>query len=138
MDFLNAQYSGDENCGRMEGKECTFSYLSEGVTYEGEMKDGMFHGKGTITFSSGAKMEGLWSMGQLIEKTYIYKDGLQFNEDVDRWMYCKIDPNSSEQDRRFYKEMVQANNFGNQSVLPKVQHACISQDGVQPAIPKKM
>ena len=56
MEFINAKYSGDENCGRMEGEHCRFSYITEGMRYEGEMKDGQFHGKGTIYFNSGAKV----------------------------------------------------------------------------------
>jgi hypothetical protein len=35
--------------------------------YEGEMKDGMFHGKGTLYFPNGSKYEATWEKGLAIE-----------------------------------------------------------------------
>ena len=35
--------------------------------YEGKMKDGMFHGKGTLFFPNGSKFEALWEDGIAIE-----------------------------------------------------------------------
>ncbi|KAG2378226.1 hypothetical protein C9374_008369 [Naegleria lovaniensis] len=137
MEFINAKYSGDEKNGRMEGEKCRFSYVMEGMRYEGEMKDGQFHGKGTLYYSSGAKLEGQWEEGRLVEKTYIYKDGLKFNEDIKNWSYCQLGHNDEEQDRRFYHEVLQAANFEHQSILPKSEHQCISQDGIQPALPSR-
>lgn len=32
--------------------------------YEGEMKDGMFHGKGVLYFPNGGKYEGTWENGK--------------------------------------------------------------------------
>lgn len=43
---------------RMEGKgEYTFP---TGTRYVGEMKDGMFHGKGVLHFQNGSKYEAIW------------------------------------------------------------------------------
>lgn len=50
---------------RLEG---TGSYtLPTDTKYEGEMKDGMFHGKGTLYFPSGSKYEGTWEKGICVE-----------------------------------------------------------------------
>lgn len=38
-----------------------------GTKYEGEMKDGMFHGKGTLHFPNGSKYEATWENGKSIE-----------------------------------------------------------------------
>lgn len=46
---------------RMEGRgEYT---LPTHTRYEGEMKDGMFHGKGVLHFPNGGKYEGVWENG---------------------------------------------------------------------------
>ena len=35
--------------------------------YEGEFKDGKYHGKGTMTYPDGSKHEGIWKNGELVE-----------------------------------------------------------------------
>lgn len=46
---------------RMEGKgEYTFPTDTK---YVGEMKDGMFHGKGVLHFQNGSKYEAIWENG---------------------------------------------------------------------------
>lgn len=35
--------------------------------YVGEMKDGMFHGEGTLFFSNGSKYVGKWEKGIAVE-----------------------------------------------------------------------
>lgn len=60
------------------------------------MRNGAFHGKGTITFSDGI-YESTWIDG--VEDgggTYSFKDGLPFQKE--RWDYCSI------ADRRFWSE----------------------------------
>jgi hypothetical protein len=37
--------------------------FSTGTSYEGELKDGMFHGKGTLYFENGGKYEANWVDG---------------------------------------------------------------------------
>jgi len=37
--------------------------FSTGTSYEGELKDGMFHGKGTLFFENGGKYEANWVDG---------------------------------------------------------------------------
>ena len=37
--------------------------FSTGTSYEGELKDGMFHGKGTLYFENGGKYEANWIDG---------------------------------------------------------------------------
>ena len=56
----------------MEGKgEYTFPTETR---YEGEMKDGMFHGKGTLFFPNGSKYDATWENGIAIEvtRTFIF------------------------------------------------------------------
>ena len=41
--------------------------VSTGTRYEGEMKDGMYHGTGTLHFPSGAKYMAEWKDGFAIK-----------------------------------------------------------------------
>lgn len=54
--------------------------------YDGELEDGMFHGKGTLRFPNGSKYEAVWDKGIAIEGKFTFADGLQFEEDD--WEYC--------------------------------------------------
>ncbi|KAM8871404.1 MORN repeat-containing protein 5 isoform 3-T3 [Synchiropus picturatus] len=67
-----------------------------GTKYEGEMKDGMFHGKGVLFFPNGNKYEAVWENGIAKQGSFTYKDGLQYQSKD--WDYCVG------QDRRFYSE----------------------------------
>ena len=44
--------------------------FSTGTKYEGELKDGMMHGKGTLFFENGGKYEALWDNGIATEVYY--------------------------------------------------------------------
>lgn len=46
---------------RMEG-EGEYKFPTE-TRYVGDMKDGMFHGKGVLYFPNGSKYEGTWEKG---------------------------------------------------------------------------
>ena len=94
-------------------------YYSSGSHYQGEMKDGQFHGQGTLFYKNGAKWTGIFENGIAKEGTYIFPDGLKFvqnfptdnlsdkhvkssdqNFDENSWDYCIRD------DRRFFSEWV--------------------------------
>ncbi len=48
-------------CLRFDGKG---KYdFSTGTKYDGELKDGMMHGKGTLFFENGGKYEATWDNG---------------------------------------------------------------------------
>uniref|UniRef100_A0A8C9UQZ2 MORN repeat-containing protein 5 n=1 Tax=Spermophilus dauricus TaxID=99837 RepID=A0A8C9UQZ2_SPEDA len=80
---------------RMEGKA---EYILPTETrYVGEMKDGMFHGEGTLYFPSGSRYDAVWEKGLAIKGTYTFADGLQY--DAKNWHYC------DGYDRRFYTEI---------------------------------
>ncbi|XP_059049987.1 MORN repeat-containing protein 5-like [Achroia grisella] len=64
-----------------------------GVIYEGEFSDGMFHGVGELRYPSGVILKGKWYKGEMVERTLIFADGLQYS-DTD-WKYCQMP------DRRF-------------------------------------
>jgi hypothetical protein len=49
----------------MEGKgNYSFPTMTQ---YEGQMKDGMFHGNGTLYFPNGSKYEAKWVEGIAVE-----------------------------------------------------------------------
>ncbi|KFO24134.1 MORN repeat-containing protein 5 [Fukomys damarensis] len=84
-----------ELCTGMEGNA---EYILPTETrYVGEMKDGMFHGKGTLYFPSGSRYDADWEKGLAVKGTYTFADGLQY--DVEHWHYC------DSYDRRFYTEI---------------------------------
>ncbi|KAF5286164.1 hypothetical protein FQR65_LT12922 [Abscondita terminalis] len=58
------------------------------------VRDGMFHGEGTIMYPMGQKFEGVWSKGDVIDFKYNFCDGLEY---ATPWNYCQMP------DRRFYK-----------------------------------
>jgi hypothetical protein len=59
------------NCIDGLGKEIWFF----GQTYEGEWKNGMYHGQGTFTDKDGSKKEGIWKEGVLWNGTKYNKNG---------------------------------------------------------------
>ncbi|XP_063554321.1 MORN repeat-containing protein 5-like isoform X1 [Gorilla gorilla gorilla] len=80
----------------MEGKA---KYILPTETiYVGEMKDGMFHGEGTLYFPSGSQYNAIWENGLAIKGTYTFVDGLHYDEK--NWHYC------DGYDRRFYTEIL--------------------------------
>ena len=44
--------------------ETRTQHYSTGQRYEGEWRDGLFHGRGTFTFQDGTKHAGLWASGK--------------------------------------------------------------------------
>lgn len=62
------------------------------------MKDGQFHGKGTIYFTDGGKLDAIWNLGKATEEVYTFADGLVYSET--NWDYC------TEEDGRFYQERI--------------------------------
>ena len=50
---------------RLEGKG-EYTFPTETV-YKGELKDGMFHGQGTLFFPNGSKYEAKWINGRAVE-----------------------------------------------------------------------
>lgn len=40
--------------------------------YEGEMRDGMFHGQGTLYFPNGSKYVATWDSGAVIQVWFEY------------------------------------------------------------------
>ncbi|XP_007474657.1 MORN repeat-containing protein 5 isoform X1 [Monodelphis domestica] len=80
---------------KMEGE--AIYILPTDTKYKGLMKDGMFHGKGTLYFPSGSKYEATWEKGRIIKGHYTFADGLKYDEE--QWHYC------DGYDRRFYTEI---------------------------------
>lgn len=79
----------------MEGKG-EYEFASKTI-YRGEMKDGMFHGKGILYFPNGSKYEATWENGVAIEGKFSFTDGLDYEEE--NWTYC------DGYDRRFCTEI---------------------------------
>ncbi|XP_075256262.1 MORN repeat-containing protein 5-like [Convolutriloba macropyga] len=95
MQYTGSSYDGEYNKGRLEGSG-KYSF-STGTTYEGSLNNGMFHGKGTLFFPNGSKYIADWENGFAQKGTYIFADGLKFEERD--WDYC------DGFDRRFYTEV---------------------------------
>nr|CAD7570452.1 unnamed protein product [Timema californicum] len=86
---LTAEYVNISVSGHAQNTDC--------VVYEGALKDGKFHGKGTLNYPSGCCISGVWDNGVLQSTSFHFSDGLGFRN-VESWKYCKMP------DRRFYKE----------------------------------
>lgn len=65
--------------------------------YEGEFKNGRFHGKGTLNLKDGGSFEARWHHGEIVEGSYTFADGLEYKPH--EWAYCTLE------DRRFHSEM---------------------------------
>ncbi|XP_077257784.1 MORN repeat-containing protein 5 isoform X3 [Temnothorax americanus] len=68
------------------------------VVLEGEFRNGMLHGHGSMYWPRGQRMDGVWIRGRMVQRRYTFADGLVYRENG--WDYC-VYP-----DRRFYKCMV--------------------------------
>ena len=49
----------------MEGKG-NYDFPTE-TRYEGDLKDGMFHGEGTLFFPNGSKYQATWAEGKVVQ-----------------------------------------------------------------------
>ncbi|XP_013009028.2 MORN repeat-containing protein 5 isoform X1 [Cavia porcellus] len=95
MEYTGSKFIGEYVNRRMEG-DAEYILPTE-TRYVGEMKDGMFHGKGTLYFPSGSRYDAIWEKGLAVKGTYTFSDGLQY--DAEHWHYC------DGYDRRFYTEI---------------------------------
>ena len=64
IQFLNdgGKYEGEYKDGKYHGQG-TYTW-SDGTKYVGEWKDGVFHGQGTLTSQDGRKEVGVWRESQ--------------------------------------------------------------------------
>ncbi|XP_033214988.1 uncharacterized protein LOC117171622 [Belonocnema kinseyi] len=69
--------------------------MPHGAIFEGELRDGVFHGHGTLEWPQKQRIDGVWLCGKLQEKRYTFSDGLVFQEKD--WSYCRFP------DRRFFQ-----------------------------------
>ncbi|MEE6504631.1 hypothetical protein FKM82_005277, partial [Ascaphus truei] len=96
MEYTGSEYTGEYRQRRMEGKDGVYTLPTE-TRYEGDMKNGTFHGQGTLYFPNGSKYEASWDSGISQEGKYTFADGLEYKEK--KWHYC------DGYDRRFYTEI---------------------------------
>ncbi|XP_024939370.1 nexilin isoform X3 [Cephus cinctus] len=68
--------------------------MSHGVAYEGQFRNNMFHGKGTLRWPQNQRIDGTWKYGKLQEYSFTFGDGLEFESS--NWKYCEFP------DRRFH------------------------------------
>ncbi|XP_018053059.1 PREDICTED: MORN repeat-containing protein 5-like [Atta colombica] len=68
------------------------------VVIEGEFRDGMLHGHGSMYWPCGQRMDAVWNRGKMEQRRYTFADGLSYREND--WDYCTYP------DRRFYKCVV--------------------------------
>lgn len=82
--YSGSTYDGETKDGWYHGKG-VFTYPS-GVRYEGNFFKGQFHGKGTLIYKNGGYYEGIWEHGKKISGDYFFYDKLKFEEE--NWDYC--------------------------------------------------
>ena len=75
---------------------CCFFGVS-GSYYEGNFKQGHFHGAGTIVFPHG-KYNATWDNGKEVEGTFVFNDDLVYSHPSETWSYL------TPEDRRFHTE----------------------------------
>ena len=62
------KYEGEMKEGWFHGKgKFTFE---NGVIYDGEFEKGRFHGKGVLIYPNGGKYSGEWERGKLLNGNY--------------------------------------------------------------------
>nr|CAD7588739.1 unnamed protein product [Timema genevievae] len=96
---LTAEYVNISVSGHAQNTDCVNGHAHSSVVYEGALRDGKFHGKGTLNYPSGCCISGVWDNGVLQSMSFHFSDGLGF-KNVESWKYCKMP------DRRFYKEHI--------------------------------
>lgn len=77
-----------------------------GMEYNGYMKDGIMHGKGTMTWPKGTRFEGTWEEGKAIKGTMFYTNGNKYTGEVyfDQYgRYYKRRPKLSGRGTMFYE-----------------------------------
>ncbi|CAD1474408.1 unnamed protein product, partial [Heterotrigona itama] len=81
-----SEYRGTWNTLGMEG--IGKFVLPHNAIFEGEFRDGTFHGHGSMYWPRGQRIDGIWLQGECKDKRYIFNDGLVFRSDD--WEYCKF------------------------------------------------
>ncbi|KAG5893737.1 hypothetical protein JTB14_001381 [Gonioctena quinquepunctata] len=77
-----------------EGKQDSLGFAGlgtyvfpHGAIYRGYFQNGQFHGDGIITYPKGQELDGSWEKGKLVNYTFRFKDGLEYQRD---WTYCQL------------------------------------------------
>ncbi|XP_015236508.1 PREDICTED: MORN repeat-containing protein 5 isoform X1 [Cyprinodon variegatus] len=94
MEAFGSRYKRSTKNGRRDGK-AVYTFPTD-TKYVGDMKDGLFHGKGVLFFPNGSKYEATWEKGIAKQGSFIFADGLEYQDK--NWDYC------DGYDRRFYSE----------------------------------
>ena len=92
--YSGSIYEGDTKDGWYHGKG-VFTYPN-GVQYEGNFFKGQFHGEGTLKYPNNGYYKGIWKLGKKVSGDYYFFDDLKFEEK--EWDYC------TGKDRRFNYE----------------------------------
>lgn len=99
--WLNDQYEGEYKEGWYHGYGKL--KMDNGVVYEGHFVKGHFQGEGKLVYPNvkiqlvqGGYYKAKWEEGKMIGGEYIFNDNLTFEKD--NWKHCLDD------DRRFYQE----------------------------------
>ena len=81
MEYTGSSYVGEmvTDPVRMEGSG-VYQFES-GTKYVGSLLDGQFHGEGVLHMTTGAKIQGKWKNGKMIEGKLTFEDGLEFKDD---------------------------------------------------------
>jgi hypothetical protein len=102
--WSKSNYEGQYKNGWYHG-EGVFEYPN-GIKYKGQFEKGQFHGEGTLIYPNGGYYRGSWDLGKQVKGDYFFYDDLKFEEK--EWDYCV------DEDRRFNYER----NNGMSSIFP--------------------
>lgn len=82
--YSGGKYDGDMRDGWYHGKG-VYTYPN-GVRYEGQFDKGQFHGEGTLIYQNGGTYKGIWNKGKKISGDYYFFDSLKYEDE--NWDYC--------------------------------------------------
>lgn len=61
--------------------------FSDGLLFDGTLKNGHFHGHGSLFYTNGVTISGTWKRGVNVKRQLVFRDGLKYSEND--WGYCK-------------------------------------------------
>ena len=94
--YSGSTYEGETRDGWYHGKG-EYTYPS-GVKYKGNFHKGQFHGEGVLIYQNGGQYKGIWNLGKKVSGDYFFFDDLKYEDD--NWDYC------IGEDRRFNFERI--------------------------------
>lgn len=74
--WLGDRYEGDYKEGWFHGLGKL--QMENGIIYEGEFVKGQFHGEGKLLYPNGGYYKAQWDEGKMVSGEYFFKDNLRY------------------------------------------------------------